>query len=166
MSSEESAKLFKENMEDFEYYNKDYTRLLENYEHLFHEERREDLIQKKQAQVYGLIHAIKELVETYAKEGNRELLTHAMNIQQRELDPEINNLRMLRWKIMEVEWIMKKGPTKPFTKANADSKANALEDEEDAEPEYQESLLVQKYGGLQDRQHSIGKPFHVLSFHK
>jgi hypothetical protein len=169
LSSEDSSKLFKENMDDFEYYNKDYNRLLESYQHLFREEAREELIKKKQAQIYGLIQVIKNLVETYAKDGHRDVLSHAMNIQQRELEPEMNNLRMLRWKIMEVEWIVKKSPTKPFSKATAERKATAElkateEEDTDPDPEYKESLLVQKYAGLQDRQHNIGKPLQVVSF--
>lgn len=103
ISNEESAKIFKKIMEEYNFYNSDFYNLLEKCNDIYSNKLRNDLIERKTAQIFELISSIKELVTEYEKTENRELLKNAIEIQVKELNPEIHNLRMLKYEIMEFD---------------------------------------------------------------
>lgn len=103
ISNEESAKIFKKIMEEYTFYNSDFFNLLEKHNDIYSNKVRNDLIERKTSQIFGLISSIKELVNEYEKTENHELLKTAIEIQVKELGPEIHNLRMLKYEIMEFD---------------------------------------------------------------
>jgi hypothetical protein len=154
--NESAAKIFKEKIQEFNFYNADYTSLIEKNNNLYKDDIREELIHKKTKQIYGLIATIKDLINEYEKDSNRELLRTAIQIQIKELDPEIHNLRLLRNEINEME--MESG------------KLSGSFDEEGDEQQSSESrynmYLVQKYTKLSGFENSMGRPPTVVKYSK
>lgn len=145
---------FKDAIDDFTFWNNDHKILLDKYNKLYKDPAREELIAQKTKHIYDLISAIKELMEQYAKDGNGDLLKTAVQIQTRDLNPEINNLRKLKYEIMEMDYQLK---------------TNAEKDEKEAEDviigEYNE-ILVQKYHSLANMEEHLGKPPKVVKWRK
>jgi len=154
ISEEKSVKKFKEYLEEFTFYNADYTELLEKNNHLYKEDVREEKIKRKSQQVYELIAAIGEIMEQYKKEGDPNVLQMAVQLQIRELNPEIENLRRLKYEIMEVD--MNNGPS---SAAKDDD-----DDQSSPNPITTISTLVQKYASLNKMQNPIGKPPQVVKY--
>ena len=154
ISEDKSVKKFKEYLEEFTFYNADYNELLEKNNNLYMEEVRDEKIKRKSQQVYELIAAIKEIMEQYKKEGDPNVLQMAVQLQIRELNPEIENLRRLKYEIMEVD--MNSGP------------GSAAKDDDDdlasPNPITTISTLVQKYASLSKMQNPIGKPPQVVKY--
>lgn len=103
ISNEESAKVFKELMEEFTYYSSEHTGLVDlNNKYFYNDNIRNVMIDKKMVKIYELIDSIKVLIDEYEKTNNSKLLETAIKIQVDELNPEIINVRNLRYKIMEM----------------------------------------------------------------
>lgn len=157
--NESTAKIFKEKIQEFNFYNADYTSLIEKNNHLYKDDIREELIHKKTKQIYGLIAAIKELIHEYEKSSNRELLRTAVQIQIKELDPEIHNLRLLRNEINEME--MESGKLS----GAFDKEPEESEDQQSSESRHT-MYLVQKYTKLSGFENSMGRPPTVVKYSK
>jgi hypothetical protein len=155
ISEEKSVKKFKEYLEEFTFYQADYTELIEKNNHLYKEEGREEKIRRKTQQVYELMGSIREIVEQYKKEGDPNVLQMAVQLQVRELNPEIENLRRLKYEVMEVD--MNMGGAVP---AAADDDAEGTQ----PNPVTTVSTLVQKYAAIHKMQNPIGKPPQVVKY--
>ena len=154
ITSEAAAKLFKNNMEEYTAISNDITDLLDKHNKYYYRDPiRIDAIAKKNAVIYGLIDAIKELMIEYEKTGNQQIMETAIDIQIKELNPEIHNLRMLKHEIMEVEHkIVKKLPLLNETEPSANMIYNEM------------TIMNQRYSSLQKCEYHIGKPQHVEKF--
>ena len=150
-NEKEALKFFKENLEEFTFFNDEYTELLQKNNQLYKDEIRSELIARKTQHIYDLISSINNLIQQYKKDNNDQLLKTAMEIQVKELDPEINNLRMLRYEIMEIIY------------KNAKKVVSEGTDKEDTQ-EYKESILFQRYHSLQRMEYLSGKPPKVVRF--
>jgi hypothetical protein len=143
---------FKDAIDDFTFWNNDYKLVLDKYNKLYKDPIREELIAQKTKHIYDLISAIKELMEQYEKDGNHDLLKTAVQIQVKDLNPEINNLRKLKYEIMEMD---------------CELKTQAEKDEKEAEDviigEYNE-ILVQNYHSLVNMEEHLGKPARVVKW--
>lgn len=148
-------KKFKETMENFAIMNVEYNELLVKNNQLYKDDIREEMRIRKTQQIYDLIGSIKELITQYKIDGNAQLLKAAVEIQVDELNPEIHNLRMLRYEIMEIE--LKKGRKKAFQK-----------DEEEQEEDiiFSEAALFQRYASLKKMEVLMGKPSNVVKYKK
>jgi hypothetical protein len=102
MSEEESVKQFKHKLADYNKAASEYRATEDRYNELYHDPNRIELIHKKQELVYELIATIRKMMGEYEKTGNAEILRTAVGIQVKELEPEIHNLRMLKYEIMEM----------------------------------------------------------------
>ena len=162
ISTQTSAKLFKEYLEEFTYENSSYIEFFEKYNKIYKDDIKEEKIKRKNQQIYELIHAIKQLVLKYEETGNTDLLQNAIEIQKNELNPEIHNLRMLKYEIMEMELVkMNKSTIK-----DSSSDINILGDDSSESNEgYNGSSLVQKYTSLQNMGDFINTP-KVVKFTK
>lgn len=158
LSEEASVKKFNEYMEEFTYYNADYNELLDKNNKLYFDEEREEKIRKKTETIYELIDAIKQLMVQYEKDQNRNLLQNAIEIQIKELDPEIQNLRRLKYEITEMK---------------SEQKRSVLEEGEDATEADNAStkkggktmsVLFQRYAALTKMQVMMGKPPEVVKY--
>lgn len=101
-SEKTSLNKFNELMVEYNDFHEFYMRLKDNYEKQIKDPVREQLIKRKMEQVYKLISAIKSLVMQYDREGNPNLLQTAVQMQVDELNPEIENLRRLKYEVMEM----------------------------------------------------------------
>lgn len=145
---------FKENLEEFTFLNNELTDLIEKNNNLYKDVVRQDMISRKTQHIYELIAAIKELIIQYKKDNNGQLLKTVMEIQVKELNPEIHNLRMLQYEIMEMEY----SSYKKIGKEN--------DEEDESTQELKESFLFQRYASLQKRDVLIGKPQNVVKYSK
>jgi hypothetical protein len=103
ISESESAKLFKENLDT---YNKDssmYKLLLERYHNLHTSEHNAELVKQKIIQIYNLKHKMNTMKDEYMKTQNHHIIQLIMNMYEKEYMPEIQNLRTLNYKVMEIE---------------------------------------------------------------
>ena len=155
-NEEVALKKFKENMEEFALMNDEYNELLEKNNQLYKDDIRSEMASRKTQQIYDLMGSIKELIQQYEKDGNHQLLKAAVELQVQELNPEIHNLRILRYEIMEMD--MKKGK-----KVGGNF---GKEEEEDSEETvvFKESALFQRYASLQKMQVFMGKPSNVVKY--
>jgi hypothetical protein len=153
-----SVKLFKEYLEQFNYLNKEYDELLEQYNNQYKDKVREEKIAAKQQQIYSILDSIKELVHQYKRDGNTELLKNAIDIQIKELHPEIHNLRLLKYETMEMDFTTSRG----LIQTVGDDGAGAAEQNSATSI----SVLHQRYVGLQKMQHWFGVKPNVVKFNK
>ena len=96
-------------------------------------------------------------MEQYKKEGDPNVLQMAVQLQIRELNPEIENLRRLKYEIMEVD--MNSSSSGPSSAAKDDD-----DDLSSPNPITTVSTLVQKYASLSKMQNPIGKPPQVVKY--
>jgi uncharacterized protein YbaR (Trm112 family) len=103
LSENQSSELFKKNLEN---YNSDSNIFLErlNYHNeLYHSEHRKELINRKNNIIYEIQEKINVMLKENLNTGNTEIIKTAMNIYVNDLKPEIENLRRLKYDVMEVE---------------------------------------------------------------
>jgi tetratricopeptide (TPR) repeat protein len=177
-STEESIKHFKKALEEYTFDSKEYEELLEKYRLIYHDKVREEKIVKKNIEIYDLIRAIRELINEYKKNPNNELLKNAVKIQIEELNPEIHNLRMLKYEIMEM--MMEDNQSKSniglpnmnqtargepdnLGTGKAGKKGTTMEEERDYHQLY---VLTQKYSGLNKIEYLLGQEPYVKHFVK
>jgi len=103
LSEEESVKLFKKELQNYTENSEIYKTILDNYNSLYNNKERKDAIIKKLGDIFKLIENNKILLEDYNKTNNREILLSALELQVKEIAPEIRNLRMLKHEIMEMD---------------------------------------------------------------
>lgn len=104
VQEEESIKLFKKELELYTKDNKMYQDFVQSKNELFYSEHKAKLIEQKGAEIFRLKTRIQLLLDEYMKSEprNQEIMKMAMNMQIKELLPEIRNLRMLKYGIMEM----------------------------------------------------------------
>jgi len=102
-SERTSLNKFNELMEEYNDFHGFYMGIKNTYDKQIKDPVREQLIKRKMEQVYKLIDAIKSLVMQYKKEGNPNILQTAVQMQVDELNPEIENLRRLKYEVMEMD---------------------------------------------------------------
>jgi len=88
-----------------------YKELLEKQNELHYNEHHNELIKRKQSAIYDIIANIREMMDEYKKTSNSEILKTAITIQVNELVPEIRNLRVLKYEIMEMDDVENKMST-------------------------------------------------------
>jgi hypothetical protein len=99
----ESIARFKKEIEGFNKINILYKELNDKNNELFHNRDKKDKIDKKESDIFVLIEKIRVLLMEYKKEDNKEILKTAVQMQIEELLPEVRNLRMLQYEILEME---------------------------------------------------------------
>lgn len=108
MEEAAAVREFKHIMEEYSSENASYKDLLGRYE-IAHGLSKTDQIRKKQAEVYEIQEGMKIMLAEYAKTGNREILRTIAETQKRDLEPEIQNLRMLKYGVMEMDMVGESG---------------------------------------------------------
>jgi hypothetical protein len=102
VSESTSAKLFKKKMEDFNKDSKIYKDELDRYNDLFENTHRKELYSAKMETIYELQKSIRVLLAEYANTGDKNVLTIAVTTYKDDLIPEVENLRRLKYDIMEM----------------------------------------------------------------
>jgi hypothetical protein len=101
-TEQESIKLFKKELEEFNSNSGIYKKLLDINNDLFHSVDKKRLIEKKNDEIFNLNERVTALLKEYENTQNKELLKEAVYIQIKEIQPEIRNLRNLKYEIMEL----------------------------------------------------------------
>lgn len=94
---------FKADLKELNESSSSYKRILHDYENLYNNDTRKLQIQRKQEEIYRLQGDISKIMDQYKKTGNRKMLTDAMEMQVRDLNPAIQNLRLLKYDTMYME---------------------------------------------------------------
>ncbi len=102
VSESTSSKLFKKKMEDFNKDSKIYKDELDRYNDLYNNAHKQELYKSKMETIYELQKNIRTLLAEYANTGDKNVLNIAVVTQKDDLIPEIENLRRLKYDIMEV----------------------------------------------------------------
>ena len=101
-SKEDAVKLFKKQNELYTSNESLYNKYLERYNEMYNNPDTARRIHEKQMKVFSLIEKNKELIDEYNKTNNREFLKAAVDLQINEIANEIQNIRILKHKIMEI----------------------------------------------------------------
>ena len=102
VSESTSSKLFKKKIEDFNKDSKIYKEELDRYNDLYNNAHNQELYKTKMETIYELQKNIRMLLAEYANTGDTNVLNIAVLTQKNDLIPEIENLRRLKYDIMEV----------------------------------------------------------------
>jgi hypothetical protein len=140
ISEAESVAIYKEEIDGFTTYKEMLDDLVNRNDELYHNEEREHQIVEKEGAIFRLIERIRTLLEDYKQDGNPKILETVLRIQRDDLYPEIQNLRLLKHEVMEMEGDVK-NPHNP-------------------------SHLVKMPVGLTKMEHTFGEPSRVISFVK
>jgi hypothetical protein len=103
VSEEESVKLFKTELQNYTETSEIYKNILNTYNHVYNNDQKKEQITKKLGEVFKLIEYNRELLAEYNKTQNTEILKTVMELQIKEIAPEIRNLRILKHEIMEMD---------------------------------------------------------------
>lgn len=161
-SDKDAVSKFKKQIEEFTFYNNDYKDCLERNTNLYKDEIKEELIKRKQSHIYDIIYAIKDLIEQYEKTNNADLLKMAIELQVKELNPEIHNLRLLKYEIME---LITNTNDSSFGKSNELSeKYQSTSEDKEKKKEPPMYYLYQRYASLFKSEYNIGKPPKVVHY--
>jgi hypothetical protein len=103
VSEDDSIENFNELMREYNDFKDFYKEMKETQSKKYNDPEREQRIKIKTEQIYKLISAIKTLIMQYDREGNPNILQTAVEMQVNELNPEIENLRKLKYEVMEMD---------------------------------------------------------------
>lgn len=102
ISETKSAETFKELLKTYSIDNSILKERLNNYNELHYSPHKRELIRNKIQQIHDLKNAMREMLTTFQKENNIEILKSLMEIYIHEYLPEIHNLRLLHYEVMEL----------------------------------------------------------------
>jgi hypothetical protein len=103
-SEEKSVAIFKKKLEEYNFDSGMYKELLDRHNENHNNPHKNELIQKKKDTIYKYIENIRQLLKEYEQTENNEILKSAVYIQNKDLLPEINNLRLLSNELMEMNY--------------------------------------------------------------
>lgn len=102
VSEANSAQMFKSAMEKYNAKSEITKDLIDKHTELYNNLHKRELIIRKEDSIYAIIERIKILMNEYKNSSNIELLREAVDLQIRDLSPEILGLRQLKYEVMEV----------------------------------------------------------------
>jgi len=102
-SNEISVKKFKEFMENYSVTSSIYEDYLNLYNELFFNEQKKEAIHKKTNKINEILDEIRSMISDFSDNENPSVLKTAMELYIQDLQPEIENLRRLKYDIVEME---------------------------------------------------------------
>jgi hypothetical protein len=103
ISETTSVEMFKEEVEGFSTYSDLLTTLTEKYNDIYNNEQQAHEIVEKEGVIFKSIEQIRKLLHDYRQEGDPKILEAIVRLQLDELYPEIQNLRLLKHQVVEME---------------------------------------------------------------
>ena len=98
----ESVAVFKGEVESFSTFNEMLVELTKRNDELYHNAERDHQIVEKEGIIFRMIERIRTLLQEYKKESDPKILEAIVRMQKDDLYPEIQNLRLLKTEIMEM----------------------------------------------------------------
>jgi Leucine-rich repeat (LRR) protein len=102
LSEEVSSMVFKDALKNYNIDNNIFKEILAKFNELHHSPHKREMIRNKIQQIYDLKNTMKAMQEEYQKTSNLEILKTINDIYINEYLPEIHNLRLLKYEIMEL----------------------------------------------------------------
>jgi len=147
VNENKAISIFKKELEDYNFTNSMYKELYEKNIELYNDPIRKELIAKKENEISKLMETMDKLLEEYEKTNNKEILRNAVEIQVKEIIPEMENLRRLKYELMEMDnKIINAGFGKSIIDVNC--------------------KLIQRYANLSRYDHTFGEEPSVVKFVK
>ena len=140
--------IFKKELEEYNFTSSLYKQLYEKNIELHNDPMRKELILKKENDIFKLMETMNKVLEEYEKQDNKEILRNAVEIQVKEIIPEMENLRRLKYELMEMD--NKTVNAGGFGKSIIDVECN----------------LVQRYVNLSKHDFTFGEEPEVIKFIK
>jgi hypothetical protein len=140
------AQKFKKEIENYNTDSSMFKTLSTNHNELYYSMDRREKIVEKLEKIEGMKTAIQHMINEYEKTHNVQLLRDAISMQIRQLQPEIENLRRLKYEIMEMDNAISMG-------------GNPMDPKE-----LVECSLVQKDVALSKIEYTFGEPARVVKF--
>ena len=137
MSEGQSAVLFKKELANYNEVSEFYKDYYDKYEQTYNNKHKQELIVRKNEEIYELLEAIQKITNEYTKTHNLELLKSTVQMQMDELVPKIEFLRRLKYEIMEMH-----------------------------EDKHEIMHLVQKEVALSNLDYTYSEPGHVIKYSK
>jgi hypothetical protein len=142
LSEEQSVAKFQKELKNYSVDNSIFRDVLTNFNDLHYSPHKRELIRNKIVQIYELKNAMKQMLDDFQKNENMETMRTITEIYKNEYLPEIHNLRLLNYEVMEMNIV----------------DSSCLKDE------CPEMLLFQKDASLQKLEHVSGETPRVLAF--
>jgi hypothetical protein len=146
ISEERSAEKFKKQLKEYSIDNTIYKEVLNEFNELHYSPHKRELIRNKITQIYELKNTMKRMLDEFQKDDNLETLRTITDIYIHEYLPEIHNLRLLNYEVMEM---------------NAIDESCFRDDGETVCPALQ---LFQRDVALPKLEHVSGEPPRVIAF--
>jgi hypothetical protein len=94
--------LFKKELDTYNANSKIYIDLLNKYNELYDNKHTKEMVQKKNDEIFMIIEKIRDLLKEYETTENPGILKTAMDMQVKDLYPEIRNLKLLKNEVIEL----------------------------------------------------------------
>ena len=101
-TEEKSVELFKKELDTYNANSKIYIDLLNKYNELYDNKHTKEMVQKKSDEIFMIIEKIRDLLKEYETTENPGILKTAMDMQVKDLYPEIRNLKLLKNEVVEL----------------------------------------------------------------
>lgn len=102
VTEEKSIELFKKELDTYNSNSKIYKSLLDSYNDLYDNKHKKEMLRKKSDEIFRIIEKIQDLLKEYETTENPSILKTAMDLQIKELYPEIRNSRLMKNEILEL----------------------------------------------------------------
>jgi hypothetical protein len=102
ISEKESAEKFKKQLKEYSIDNSIYKDTLNAFNELHYSPHKRELVRNKITQIHELKNTMKRMLDEYKNEENLETLHTITDIYIHEYLPEIHNLRLLNYEVMEM----------------------------------------------------------------
>lgn len=102
ISEEKSAEKFKKELKEYSIDHSIYKEALNEFNEMHYSPHKRELIRNKIVQIHELKNTMKRMLEEFAKDNNLETLRTITDIYIHEYLPEIHNLRLLNYEVMEM----------------------------------------------------------------
>jgi hypothetical protein len=142
ITEQSSSSQFKQLIEKYNMYNKEYIESLKYYEETIYGDIRKECIREKQIHIYELLEHINEMI----KDGNIE---PAVKMQVKELFPEIENLRKLKYDIMEMTIV--KNNASGLSKESGNEQSKSHNQNENSSNEQKEGESTEKNENIENK---------------
>ena len=102
LTEDKSAEKFKKQIQDYSLNNKTFRELEAEYNEIHFNPHKREMIRAKLAQIYELKNTMKKMLEEYDRDANESTMETISNIYVNEYMPELRNLRLLNYEVMEM----------------------------------------------------------------
>jgi len=102
INEEKSVEMFKKQLDAYNENSKIFKKILDRHNELYNNKDQAELIKKKSEMIFTLIEKMNDLLKEYEKTGNNAILKTVVNMQIKDIYPEIRNLKLLKEEIVEL----------------------------------------------------------------